>query len=278
MKSKEAGDAVETDALPTPRIYGIVAREQPICVIFRRGPSSVVQVLRWNTETSVISEGQWLKGRIYEQRGDLSPDGELMTYFAAKRSNPDPLKHTWTAISKPPYLTALALWFKGDSWGGGALFESSSRVLLNDPEWKYRQPYVPDPEKPCRLTTAPLGASRGEEWPIELIRLERDGWVYDESSDVPTLTKTQGDYVLRAVYSGFRTPEYQLQRLGSKSLRLEGIGWADLDCNGQLVGSRDGALVSASLEQALANDFNVIRDLTNNRFESVKAPEWAIQW
>jgi hypothetical protein len=38
---------------------------------------------------------------------------------------------SWTAISKPPYLTALALWPKGDGWGGGGLFDSELMVQLN---------------------------------------------------------------------------------------------------------------------------------------------------
>ena len=33
---------------------------------------------------------------------------------------------TWTAISRPPWFTALAVWPKGDSWGGGGLFVSRS--------------------------------------------------------------------------------------------------------------------------------------------------------
>ena len=57
--------------------------------------------------------GQWFKGRIYEKRCDLSPDGTKLIYFAQKintRTLNDPkYSYAWTAISRPPYLTALAL-------------------------------------------------------------------------------------------------------------------------------------------------------------------------
>ena len=66
------------------------------------------------------------KGRIYERRCDLSPDGQLLGYFAADRLSGF---GTWTAVSRPPFLTALALWPKGDAWGGGAFFQDSCNLL-----------------------------------------------------------------------------------------------------------------------------------------------------
>ena len=69
---------------PVPaRLHVILAREAPKAVIFRRGPSGQVCTLGWDLETDTFTMGQWLKGRIYEYRSDLSPDGELLVYFAA---------------------------------------------------------------------------------------------------------------------------------------------------------------------------------------------------
>ena len=96
------------------RLSVILARDAPVGVIFRRGPTNWTQVIRWNTATDTFDAGQWFKGRIYERRCDLSPSGEKLIYFAAKHHlarNPDPsYRSSWTAISKIPYLTALALW------------------------------------------------------------------------------------------------------------------------------------------------------------------------
>ena len=71
------------------RLHVILAREAPKAVIFRRGPSGRVCTLGWDLETDTFTMGQWLKGRIYEYRSDLSPDGGHMIYFATDFRRPD---------------------------------------------------------------------------------------------------------------------------------------------------------------------------------------------
>jgi hypothetical protein len=104
---------------PSIRIYAILAREAPFAVVFRRGPSKQVLTISWNTETHEFRMGQWFKGRIYERRCDLSSSGEKLIYFAAKYRS---TLYTWTAVSRPPFPTALLLWPKGHAWGGGGVF------------------------------------------------------------------------------------------------------------------------------------------------------------
>src|ERR1044071_9107311 len=91
---------------PGVRLYSILARDAPRGVVFRRGPSKQVLLILWRTDTDEFIEGQWLKGRIYERRCDLSPSGEWLVYFAADYKKP---YFSWTALSRPPYLTAIAL-------------------------------------------------------------------------------------------------------------------------------------------------------------------------
>jgi hypothetical protein len=99
------------------RLFPILARRSYTAVIFRRGLSKWVQLIRWDTKTDTFEPGQWFHGRVYERRCDLSPDGSLLVYFAQKisaRSLKDKeYTYAWTAISKPPYLTALALLAQG---------------------------------------------------------------------------------------------------------------------------------------------------------------------
>jgi hypothetical protein len=45
-----------------------------------------VQLTNWDTDTDSFDLGQWFRGRIYERRCDLSPDGSLLVYFAQKIS------------------------------------------------------------------------------------------------------------------------------------------------------------------------------------------------
>ncbi len=74
------------------RIHAILAREAPKAVVFRRGPSGCVCTLGWDLETDTFTMGQWLKGRIYEYRSDLSPDGSFMIYFATDYRHPDTIQ------------------------------------------------------------------------------------------------------------------------------------------------------------------------------------------
>jgi hypothetical protein len=66
------------------RLYAILARKSSVAVVFRRGPSNSVLLTQWNTDNDTFEHGQWLRGRIYERRCDLSPDGALLLYFAGK--------------------------------------------------------------------------------------------------------------------------------------------------------------------------------------------------
>jgi hypothetical protein len=69
-----------------PRLFVVLAREAPIGVILRRGPAAWYHVILWHTDTDHFERGAWFKGRIYEERCDLSPDGQLFLYFALQGS------------------------------------------------------------------------------------------------------------------------------------------------------------------------------------------------
>ncbi len=112
------------------RIKMLHARKANFSVIFRKGPAKWTQLLKWNTETDEIIEGQWFKGSFYPEKSDLSPYGNYLIYFAAKFKDEND-KYAWTAISKPPYLTAVALWKQKDTFDGGGLFESTRKIYLN---------------------------------------------------------------------------------------------------------------------------------------------------
>ena len=117
------------DAAEQPRakcqLYVILARAASTAVVFRRGPTKQVRLIQWDRHDDSFTRGQWFKGRSYERRGDLSPNGRRLVYFASNG------KDTWTAISNPPVLTALALWPSDGTYGGGGLFTSNDDVLIN---------------------------------------------------------------------------------------------------------------------------------------------------
>ena len=109
------------------RLHVVLARDAPLGVVFRRGPSKQVCTILWDRKTDKFSVGQWLKGRIYERRSDISQDGKYLIYFAQNGKWSSEVKGSWTAISKAPYLKAVAIFPKGDCWNGGGLFTSAIR-------------------------------------------------------------------------------------------------------------------------------------------------------
>ncbi|MCA9617282.1 MAG: hypothetical protein R3B99_25200 [Polyangiales bacterium] len=112
---------------PSTRLHAFVATEARVGVILRRGPTRHVRLIRWDLSNDTFEPGQWLLGRIYEDRCGLSPDGRLFVYFAGKHGTK---LGTFTALCRPPFFTALALWPDGSTWGGGGFFETRRSVVL----------------------------------------------------------------------------------------------------------------------------------------------------
>jgi len=112
------------------RLFVIPARSAPVAAIFRRGPTHWCQVIAWDTQRDVFSAGAWLKGRIYAERCDLSPDGKLLLYFCHGGRLRPGYTDSWTAVSRLPWLHALALWPWGTTYGGGGRFVGDRELVL----------------------------------------------------------------------------------------------------------------------------------------------------
>jgi hypothetical protein len=247
------------------------------------------QLLKWNLDTDEVEAGQWLKGRVFERRCDLSPSGALFAYFARAGKAPgDWSKWTYTAVSRPPFFTALALWFKGDSYGGGALFENDRSLLLNEGGIAH----APKEDQPKKLPikVGPLPVPMGEDWPIEHARRIRDGWRVIQNlkashnwsegyvTSRPLILERQfGDLVLRETTSIQRYKEIRLFEVEGipDSPDLTGADLAEWDLRrNRLLFARAGSLWSwrPSMEVQL------ITDLGPNKFEPVEPAEWAQTW
>lgn len=114
-----------------PRLFVIMAKAAPAAVVVKRGPSGWAQLVLWDTKRDVFTDGAWLRGRIYEDKCDLSPDGELFVY-AAFQGNRLSTGYTqsYTAVSRPPWLHALTVWPMGTTYGGGGRFLDNRRLTL----------------------------------------------------------------------------------------------------------------------------------------------------
>lgn len=185
----------------TPRLFIVQAPEAGVAVIIRRGPSRFFQLIRWDMRTDEFERGQWFKGRIYARRCDLSPDGELLVYFAAKFKIRGSYPYSWTAVSRAPWFTALALWPKGDCWAGGGLFTGNRSLMLNH----HPEQAIPHPNHiPRGLTVTANPGARGEDDPLYSQRLERDGWVCTKSWEV--------DFEASGFHYTTRVPERRVKR------------------------------------------------------------------
>jgi hypothetical protein len=290
---------------PSPRLYFIVARDAPIAVVFRRGPTKQVELLTWDLRTDEVTPGQWLKGRIYERQCDLSPKGDLLVYFAAKWEALPIEEGSWTAVSRPPYLTALALWFNGDVNGGGGLFDSARQLRLDQGETMPNGDVKLPRGFRVELLHEQFPGCRHE--PIEDMRLQRDGW--QRTTDWPP---RRLDPLGRPYGPRFEPPVTYRRRLGPKDgpvtleMVVEGVGWstrramryrlldgdqelrpigpadwADGAPNGDLLLARDGKLLRLSGSDPLAlrdGEFREVADLRGHRFEERIAPPEASRW
>lgn len=72
------------------RLFVLIARRAPVAVVFRRGPSKRVLLVRSNLSEDSFEAGQWLKGRVYERRCDLSADGERLIFRGELGQAPPP--------------------------------------------------------------------------------------------------------------------------------------------------------------------------------------------
>ena len=62
---------------PPPQLYAIRATAASIAVVFaHRGPWFMIA--RWNLDANKVEPGTWFRGRIYQRRCDISPDGKWL--------------------------------------------------------------------------------------------------------------------------------------------------------------------------------------------------------
>ena len=112
--------------LPAARLYAIVATRATFAVAFQRGPGRSWGIHRWDLSTGGLEAGAVFRGTLYPRRCYFSPDGTLLYYFALNRSSREFLGEvglkTYSAVSKAPWLFALAAWRETGTWTRGCHF------------------------------------------------------------------------------------------------------------------------------------------------------------
>src|SRR5687768_15870669 len=116
------------------RLFVYLAREAPLAVVLRRGPSDWARLSLWHPGSDTFEHGQWIKGRVYERRSDLSPDGALFAAFVrqsgGRPGHAPAASDTWVALSRPPFFSALAVWFIGVTYYTAAFCPRTRHLRL----------------------------------------------------------------------------------------------------------------------------------------------------
>lgn len=279
-------EIVDMSSPPTKcTLYPVFAAASPRAVIYRRGPSNQTCLIAWDRSDDSFAVGQWFKGSVKPSWGGLSPDGEWLVSFLGKYRGPFA---TWTVLSRPPYLTAVALWPKGDTWAGGGFFLSNDTLVLTHGEGPYDT--APGSAPPPGLTvlpftraTAPGLTARAQTAPAA------NRWRPDpEAPGGWILAAPQGRARIRSISEFTADPLRSLPESVRHSLCVEGgppvplpvSGWAAFDGNGDLLFSQGGALFRLGADrlsgidstEALLDRARCLADFSDLRFRPLAAP------
>ena len=138
-------------------------------MILRRGPREHFHLIAWDLASDAFERGQWLRGYVRladlsadgarllywaaqhhrprsrpgAERQDEPPPSpapvrsgrKVPRYLRQQRAPVSEHKYafgfsTWTAISKPPFFTALAIWPSLGAWTGGGCFAEDGAICV----------------------------------------------------------------------------------------------------------------------------------------------------
>ncbi|WP_363799922.1 hypothetical protein ABU614_07730 [Lysobacter firmicutimachus] len=262
------------------RVHILLARAANTAVVLRRGPSKRVCVLGWNRDDDRVAVGQWLKGRIYERRCDLSPDGRHLLYFA---SNQGRRPSSWSAVSRAPYLKALDFFPKGDTYQGGGLFLDRGEYWLNGSHCVERTDSGlrrrSEPPSPERYGSDCTG--------VYYLRLQRDGWAlkHADPSSGSTLTTFEkpagGHWLLRKIaYAGLverpgrghcHDRHALYDRRSERLIDLPDWEWAEFD-RGELLWVEHGGLFRGAIAADGTLSRQQVYDFNPLSWQNLEAP------
>lgn len=283
------------------RLHVVFARDAPVAVVFRRGPSKQVRLILWHMDTDVFELGQWLKGRIYEEKIALSPNGQLLAYFATdwrrdlasqswpalrRQSEFEIQSPTWNAISRPPYLTALALVPQGFStYDGWTTWQDDQTVQIV--MWDAIKPLFRT-EPPTGFTIQALDNRQSRD------HLSARGW--RRLSDPEEIQKAIGDerkYFLPqpgekplgdskiSLVTCCYAEENETFRLWNRQSGLScalPVSFADVDPRGRLIAAEAGKLFHITVSEDLDTTRTELADFNAMHFEPIAPPDWAKVW
>jgi hypothetical protein len=264
-------------------------------MVLRRGPSAWWHILHWDLTSFTLTPGAWFHGNLYARRCDISPNGHLFGYFALKQTGNTPQwPDAYFAVSKGPWLEALAAWKTCGTWTWGCEFSEEGRLGI-------RACVMPEPfhgSYPHPVSVCPMSL----DWPKRDVWNEtKRGWRFAARGDPlagnvlakPNLIMRReqpggiAGVILWLIHHGvdFRNGgiegvqlEYFLQDTPEDVTPVPEAAWADWDHQGRLLmATHEGTLEvceceGTKLKRIWSED---LRDRTPN---PQPAPAWAGRW
>jgi len=260
-----------------------------MAVVIERWPRKWWRLGLWDLTGGGYDGGAWFRGTLFPQRCDLSPGGRWFCYFAFKNDSNWPAGSTYNALSRPPWLNALAAWQEHGTWSRGFHFVTEPGV------WEVGAPTVGEAHVRGVVglrQTAPaqFATERRRGWRESASTPPRDlEDVWDERRDVVMEKPAPGGdgstaLTVTGKFEAFRgLPDtwppnpaaYQLHRRKTRSV-VEGAQWADWTPDGKLaVVTQGGALqIRNGMGNQILHEF-VLRDVQP---QPTPAPDWAGEW
>ena len=261
------------------RLHVLLARDAPIGLVIRRGPSKRVCSVLWDRTTDTFQLGQWLKGRIHDYKCDISPDGKYWVYFALNGKWRSESQGAWTAIARVPYLKAIEFFPEGTTYGGGGTFTQDGHYWWRDNITFHRTPGAPVPH-PSELSPEERDRVRSQ-----FGKARYTGWVLVSDVQVPPPQRgwahekqIGGGWALRwlptcgqAVEDPCREKYGLLHRLSSTVIDRPTWEWADVDGE-RVVWTERGKLFGGRMTEAGLADERLLHDFNPMTFEPIAAP------
>jgi hypothetical protein len=187
----------------------------------------------------------------------------------------------WTAISKPPYFTALALWQRNvnalESAGGVFLYNNTVALWGNSTQLAKGQ--LPIGFKVVDGSQDTKDVSR-QRLLLNGWRIEQEWtWQYPPGKLVQPEVRRKGNGSSKYDIlweTDFYYHNYSLEDGESKEkIRFPKVTWMDWDQHGRLVFTKEGKVYVSSGDEL---NPQVIGDFDADEFREIIAPEWAREW
>lgn len=281
----------------------IPATGASVAAVFRRGPSTRWHIIKWDFGLGVLESGAWLNGHLYPRQSNISADGRLLGYFASISHPHSPSwPESYFAVSKLPWLTALAAWKNEGTWSWGCDFGNAGELNIHG-EVFAEKPFHGSWPGIVKITTL---HGKKLDWDRGDFRLEKKrGWTEESTNEYMNLlpkrtleyphspfalTKRNelghrlilvsrgGDFKEHSI--GGAVVDYLIDDKGGKPNVLEGVAWADWDRSGRLlIATLKGELQVREHDRKKGMwEVTWSQELNSIKPKRTRSPDWARTW